>query len=389
MFDWIIIGGGIQGCTLAVSLIKAGKVSTDKLLIIDPHNEPLAQWKRNTKRLEMKYLRSPFVHHLDLDPFSLQRFARKANISQAFYGFYKRPSLNLFHAHSETLFQESGLRSSWHQGTVAHLERRKDDKWLVMTGTNSIFITKNVAIATGFTNALHYPEWSKVIRKNHPDLISHIYEEEVPEIPHEYEPIVIVGAGITAAHLSIKLSNLHKKVILITRHPLRVKDFDSDPGWLGPKKMNSFLKIKDYKQRRQAITEARYRGSFPKELSLELSRLLKKNKLSIIHGEIKTCFNCGESSVQLITDSEQKIETSRVILATGFEGNMKHLSWLQNVIKREKLLCADCGFPIVSKNLEWMKNLYVIGALAELEVGPTARNISGARTAASKIINSI
>lgn len=133
------------------------------------------------------------------------------------------------------------------------------------------------------------------------------------------------------------------------------------PDGSDQKKMNSFLKIKDYKQRRQAITEARYRGSFPKELSLELSRLLKKNKLSIIHGEIKTCFNCGESSVQLITDSEQKIETSRVILATGFEGNMKHLSWLHNVIKREKLLCADCGFPIVSKNLEWMKNLYVIG----------------------------
>lgn len=87
MFDWIIIGGGIQGCTLAASLIKTGKVSTDKLMIIDPHNEPLSQWKRNTKRIEMKYLRSPFVHHLDLDPFSLQRFARKANISQAFYGF--------------------------------------------------------------------------------------------------------------------------------------------------------------------------------------------------------------------------------------------------------------------------------------------------------------
>jgi lysine/ornithine N-monooxygenase len=116
---------------------------------------------------------------------------------------------------------------------------------------------------------------------------------------------------------------------------------------------------------------------------------VKKHKLSVIHGDIKTCLKCGESSLQLTTDSEQKIETSRVILATGFEGNMKHLSWLQNVIKREKLLCADCGFPIVSKNLEWKKNLYVVGALSELEVGPTARNISGARTAASKIINSI
>ena len=35
--------------------------------------------------------------------------------------------------------------------------------------------------------------------------------------------------------------------------------------------------------------------------------------------------------------------------------------------------------------LEWGPNLFVSGALAELEVGPIARNISGARVAASII----
>nr|WP_249023480.1 hypothetical protein [Planococcus salinarum] len=48
--------------------------------------------------------------------------------------------------------------------------------------------------------------------------------------------------------------------------------------------------------------------------------------------------------------------------------------------------CANCGFPIVNGNLQWDQNLYVMGSLAELEIGPIAKNISGARQAAERII---
>jgi len=389
VYDWIIIGGGIQGCTLAISLIKSGKVSPHKLLVIDPHEEPISQWKRNTERIEMEYLRSPSVHHLDVAPFGLQMFARKANYSQPFYGYYKRPSLLLFHEHCDSVFREIDLKLSWHTGRVSNLER-KNNEWWIKTEDNSLFNTKNIAIASGFTEALNYPSWSKEIKERYPHLIFHIFERAVPETFNEGQPLVIVGAGITAAHLSIKLSKIHKQVILVTRHDFRVHDFDSDPGWLGPKNMNSFLKIKDYKTRRQTITNARYRGSFPKELSLALSRLIQKNKLKVIYDEIERCSNCSESSLLLnLKNSEEKIETSRILLTTGFQSNMEYLSWLHPVINNEKLLCAECGFPIVSKNLEWGKNLYVVGALAELEIGPTARNISGARTAANRILSTI
>ncbi|MDQ0999741.1 thioredoxin reductase [Neobacillus niacini] len=389
MYDWIIIGGGIQGCTLAISLIKSGKVSPRKLLIIDPHEQPISQWKRNTDRIEMEYLRSPSVHHLDVAPFSLQWFARKAKFSQPFYGYYKRPSLSLFHQHCESVFHEIDLKQSWHIGRVSNLER-KYDEWWIQTEDNSWLHTKNVAIATGFTEALNYPSWSNEMKERYPHLICHIFEKEVPETFNEGQPLVIVGAGITAAHLSLKLSKLHEQVILITRHDFRVHDFDSDPGWLGPKNMTSFLKIKDYKTRRQTITNARYRGSFPKELSLALSRLIQKNKLKVFYDEIESCSNCDESSLLLkLKNSEEKIETPRILLATGFQSNMEYLSWLQPVINHEKLLCAECGFPIVSKNLEWGKKLFVVGALAELEIGPTARNISGARTAANRIVSAI
>jgi len=49
---------------------------------------------------------------------------------------------------------------------------------------------------------------------------------------------------------------------------------------------------------------------------------------------------------------------------------------------------AKDGFPIVDRHLRWRKGLFVMGRLAELEVGPVSRNISGARMAASRIITS-
>ena len=74
-------------------------------------------------------------------------------------------------------------------------------------------------------------------------------------------------------------------------------------------------------------------------------------------------------------------------MATGFNPAPPGFNWLTSIIKSEGLLCAACGYPIVSeKTLEWKDKLFVIGALAELAVGPVSRNISGARRGAERIV---
>ncbi|XYI00028.1 hypothetical protein ACMHYB_09830 [Sorangium sp. So ce1128] len=55
-------------------------------------------------------------------------------------------------------------------------------------------------------------------------------------------------------------------------------------------------------------------------------------------------------------------------------------------LDRLGLRCAACGYPIVSARLEWGPGLFVSGPLAELELGPTARNIAGARAAAERLL---
>ena len=46
---------------------------------------------------------------------------------------------------------------------------------------------------------------------------------------------------------------------------------------------------------------------------------------------------------------------------------------------------ASCGLPYISPTLEWLPNLFVTGGLADLVLGPFARNIMGGREAALRI----
>jgi hypothetical protein len=74
-----------------------------------------------------------------------------------------------------------------------------------------------------------------------------------------------------------------------------------------------------------------------------------------------------------------------VILATGFDHSRPGGEWLDRAIAQFALRCHECGYPIVDANLCWHPGLYVAGPLAELQLGPVARNIIGARHAASRL----
>ena len=90
--------------------------------------------------------------------------------------------------------------------------------------------------------------------------------------------------------------------------------------------------------------------------------------------------------VSLCVDGRQ-IEADRVLLATGFPSRRPGEGWLDEVIKAHGLPCAECGYPIVDRGLRWHPRVLVMGALAELEIGPVARNLSGAIKAGDRIVD--
>ncbi|MEK3990294.1 MULTISPECIES: FAD-dependent oxidoreductase [Robertmurraya] len=386
MFDWLVIGGGIHGCTISTYLLKHGKVRNEKLCIIDPHSEPMARWKRNTERIGMTFLRSPSVHHIDVHPFSLLQFGKQTDLHNPFYGVYNRPSLQLFNDHSEKIISDFNLKKSWYRGVVEKVQKAKGG-WEVTTEDGKMIQSKNVVIAISVNEQLLVPDWAKELAFHSPKQVHHIFDDKLENLKEMKPPIAIIGGGITAAHLAIKMAReFPGEVTLIKRHPFRVHDFDSDPGWLGVKRQGPYRRVMDYTIRREQIKEARLKGSVPKDVFHKIKGLEAKQKLRIVDGEVNSY--AMEQEYLTLHVSSKSYQARHVLLATGFYPTRPG-NWVEKLIEEEHLHCANCGYPIVSKNLQWCPHLYVMGPLAELEIGPIARNISGARQAAEKIVASL
>ena len=94
--------------------------------------------------------------------------------------------------------------------------------------------------------------------------------------------------------------------------------------------------------------------------------------------------------VQLVVGDQAKppialLNANLVVLATGFERSRPGGEWLDRTVRDFALSCHECGYPIVDRSLCGYPGLYVVGLLAELELGPVARTIIGARHAASRV----
>ncbi|WP_237150291.1 FAD/NAD(P)-binding protein [Planococcus maritimus] len=196
MHKWIIIGGGIQGTTLATFLRKQKGVTPEEMAIIDPHKEPLSEWKRCTEAISMPFLRSPFVHHLDVDPFSLNRHAKASPFSEdaSFLGRFKRPSLLLFHEHCEHLVREQEIRRSWIQGRVESV-KRLENGWQIHLENGSLVRGANVVLAIGAGEQLHWPAWAQQLQTESPGSIFHVFDKELPKFDASQAPLQLSAAA--------------------------------------------------------------------------------------------------------------------------------------------------------------------------------------------------
>jgi hypothetical protein len=173
---------------------------------------------------------------------------------------------------------------------------------------------------------------------------------------------------------------------LLTRHPLRQHQLDSDPGWIGPKYQANFQQLPDYTQRRAIIQQARHRGSVPPEVAVQVRRAVKAETLRLVQAAVADVHQDDQGQIRLIlADGADTLTSDGVILATGFDPQRPGGAWLDAAVAEWELPVAPCGYPIVNAALCWADGLSVLGPLAELEIGPVARNITGARQAAERI----
>lgn len=79
-----------------------------------------------------------------------------------------------------------------------------------------------------------------------------------------------------------------------------------------------------------------------------------------------------------------------VVTACGHRPDCEKLSLIKDLLSYEPVELVG-GFPELSQDLQWggFKQLFVIGALASLQVGPDAGNLMGLRRAAQIVAHAM
>jgi thioredoxin reductase len=383
MLDWLIIGGGIHGTHLALVLLGRRKVAPERLRILDPHETLLARWTTCTAATGMTYLRSTVVHHLALDPHDLWKYATDRGFAPThFRGSYRRPSLALFQEHSQAQIAAAGL-AQLHLCAQANGLSPMPGGWCVETDQGSL-AARRVLLALSVGAQPRWPQWAQALRAAG-GLVRHLYDPATPQPTATHGTTVVIGGGISAAQAAVALASAAPgTVTLLMRHAIRIEDFDSPAGWVGPKDLRRFLAEPSLRRRREMIAGARRPGTMPQDVAHRLERAVHAGLLRVEYGEVQQSVLQPDRTIAL-TLPAQTLHADQVLLATGFEQHRPGGAWLDHAITAHALPVAGCGYPVVSPDLQWAPGLYVTGALAELELGPVARNIAGARHAGERL----
>ena len=395
--DIAVIGAGPQALTLITHLLQKNKRMRERLSagfspgfrVFDPSGTWLTQWHRQFADQEIRHLRSPAVHHPDCSPHNLRTFA--SDRSHELYDPYSRPGTKLFRDFCETVIDRWHLRDQVTQAKVVGLSPQQRGFRLGLADGQTA-IARRVVIATGAAKAT-VPDWAKQVSDYPPDRLCHAQAVSLPSLPSlAGETVLIVGGGLSSAHLAMGALKRGARVLLMGRRTFQEKIFDAPPGWLGPKCLKGFDAETDWEKRWQMIQQARNGGSFTPETLTRLRKFSREGRVFLYERcQVTQAVWKGEHwqvqcDNQTVHDCFAHQSIDRIWLATGTALDITAHPLLQEVIKQHPPEIVH-GLPVLDQHLRWPGcELFVMGPWAALQVGPVARNLFGAKLACDRIV---
>lgn len=365
MLDWLIIGGGVHGTYLSHVLMNRLGVGADDLRVLDDAPELLAVWKQRARACAMSHLRSPQAHHLDLRTDSLRRYAGASAQADAFIEPYRRPALSLFEDHTAHVLARHGLGRLRLNGRAYQIEPVSGG--YRVSGDAGDLRARRVLLAPG-PPAPFRPAWAAGM--------THVFDSGFTPDAHVHDRVAVIGGGATGGQLALALAGRGAMVELVARSGLRQADFDSHPCYLGPRCLDGFARA-GLARRRRAIVAARQAGTLPREI---YANVAAHPGIQVRRGEVAATADGG-----LRLADGRTLEVDDVVLATGFGADLPGGELVQQAIGSLRLPLADDGWPRLQPDLQWRPGLFAGGRLAELELGPAAGNIAGARMAGRRL----
>ncbi len=394
--DLAIVGAGPHSLTLVTHLLQKKKSMRGRFLVFDPSGTWMNRWDRQFAALEIPHLRSPAVHQPDPNPHALRTFAESR--SDELFQPYDLPGTQLFRDFCQETIRRWQLADFVYPAQVVQIEPFKDNgrsRFRLRLANGQTIIARRVVIANG--GALpNLPEWVGQISTSYPqDRLLHSHQVDLRGLRLQGERILIIGGGLTSGHLALGAVERGAQVLLMSRRNVYGKLFDADPAWIGPKYLKGFWAEPDLHTRWEMIQAARNGGSMTPAILARL-RQLERN------GQVVFYEQCGVSQAEWSDDRWQvhcdnsavhecihHQSIDRIWVATGSQLDARNHPLLPDVLAAHPIEVVN-GLPVIDEHLRWQGcELFVMGGLAALQVGPAARNLSGARAASNRIVSAL
>ncbi len=382
-----LIGAGPHALTLAAHLLQKCQQGRERFLAFDPSGIWMSRWHQQFAALQILHLRSPAVHHPDPNSFALRRFAECR--PQELYPPYDLPGTQLFKEFCQDIVDRWQLENHVFPGQVVRIEPVLDRyrlRFRVWLAEGQSILARRVVVANRGGKP-HFADWVQQISTPYPgDRLRHSSQIDLRAIRLEGEQVLIVGGGLTTGHLAIGAIARGANVALMHRRQFYEKLFDAEPGWLGPKYLKAFWAELDLERRWQMIQQARNGGSMTPAIMTQLRRAQRDGTIEFHqHCQIVKATWQGQRW-QVECDDGTTHQCDRIWLATGTQLDATTEPLLAEMQAKYPLPIVR-GLPMLDEHLRWAScELFVMGGLAALQIGPTARNLFGARMASERIV---
>jgi cation diffusion facilitator CzcD-associated flavoprotein CzcO len=222
--------------------------------IVDARGGWLSQWDRQFSTLGIEFLRSSMAAHTcPCDPQTMRLWAedwkRRATDmlfiglgrDDSYHGPYEVPSTTGFRDFCSDQIKRYHLEHAVECAVVNHIEPCVDAAGATMhfevtmrngEGVEEVVRAKRVVVAPGSLNTPMVPDWAKEIEPGFPaDRMLHtthlMWRSTLCGGLQPNEKLLIVGAGLTSGHLSLRALQLEGvSVVLVGRRCIQTKQFD-------------------------------------------------------------------------------------------------------------------------------------------------------------------
>ncbi|WP_175561183.1 FAD/NAD(P)-binding protein [Hydrococcus rivularis] len=384
--DLAIVGAGPQALTLVTHLLQKRAKFRNRFLVFDPSGTWLSRWRHQFAAQKIPHLRSPAVHHPDPNPYALRAFAE--NRPHELFPPYDLPGTQLFEDFCGEVIRRWQLENCIYPEKVVEILPHKHRFQLILAAGESI-IARRVILATG-KGIPQFPEWVNRIPSPYPsERLCHSSQIDLRSLHLAGEKILIIGGGLTSGHLAMGAIAQNANVFLMARRTWQEKLFDADPGWLGPKYLKGFAAESNWYRRWELIQQARNGGSMTPAMMLQLRRLSREGKITLK----ERCEIVGaiwQDSHWLVKCANGDVyECDRIWLATGTKFDCQQNPLLEDMLAAYPTEIVN-GLPVLDEYLRLPgSEFFLMGALAALQVGPVARNLSGGRMASDRIVRTL